>query len=210
MALVKGTNCGFVTVAPTADPAGSLLTVDSYASAFRDTSPSDASSISEIGWWCDEQSNASNGEVGLYNHDAGNNRPGDLLFSTTFVKAENFQGWLTTTVDWAIDPDTIYWIAVQVDDTVTATRSNYAVDAGEHWQYKSGATLPDPFGVPAEGDQTLLSAYYAVYSAGGTNCQINIGDVWKVVPAMKINIGDTWKDVASAKINIGDAWKTIF
>jgi hypothetical protein len=53
---------------------------------------------------------------------------------------------------------------------------------------------------------------YATYteSATGTNTQINIGDAWKEVSAMKINIGDTWKEVAGAQINIGDSWKTIF
>lgn len=44
----------------------------------------------------------------------------------------------------------------------------------------------------------------------GTNFQINIGDVWKVVAGMQINIGDTWKEVAGAQINIGDTWKEIF
>lgn len=44
----------------------------------------------------------------------------------------------------------------------------------------------------------------------GTQFQINVGDVWKEVPAIKINIGDAWKDVASAQINIGDAWKSVF
>ena len=44
----------------------------------------------------------------------------------------------------------------------------------------------------------------------GTNCQVNIGDVWKPIEAMQINIGDVWKAVASAKVNIGDDWKTIF
>jgi hypothetical protein len=44
----------------------------------------------------------------------------------------------------------------------------------------------------------------------GTNCQTNIGDVWKTIESMKINIGDSWKDVSSASINVGDAWKTIF
>jgi len=58
-------------------------------------------------------------------------------------------------------------------------------------------------------DHIRITVYYTE-AATGTNCQVNIGDAWKEVPAMKINIGDVWKDVASAKINIGDAWKTIF
>ena len=44
----------------------------------------------------------------------------------------------------------------------------------------------------------------------GTNTQINIGDSWKEISAMKVNIGDTWKEVASASVNVDDAWKTIF
>ncbi len=49
-----------------------------------------------------------------------------------------------------------------------------------------------------------------VPAGGGTNMQINIGDVWKDVSAIQINIGDVWKDVTKAQINIGDVWKTIF
>ncbi len=44
----------------------------------------------------------------------------------------------------------------------------------------------------------------------GTNFQINIGDSWKEVPAMKINIGDSWKEVVAVKQNIGDSWKDVF
>lgn len=43
-----------------------------------------------------------------------------------------------------------------------------------------------------------------------TNMQINIGDVWKEVDALKINIGDVWKEVASAKIQVNDLWKEVF
>jgi len=45
---------------------------------------------------------------------------------------------------------------------------------------------------------------------GGTNTEINIGDVWKTVDSMQINIGDTWKDVESVQINIGDVWKDVY
>jgi len=48
------------------------------------------------------------------------------------------------------------------------------------------------------------------FVAAGTNTQINIGDDWKEIDAMKINIADDWKVVASIKQNIGDSWKTVF
>jgi hypothetical protein len=44
----------------------------------------------------------------------------------------------------------------------------------------------------------------------GTNMQINVGDVWKVVAGAQINIGDTWKTVSSVKVNVGDTWKVVF
>ena len=44
----------------------------------------------------------------------------------------------------------------------------------------------------------------------GTNTQINIGDTWKEISAMKLNIGDVWKEVSSAQLNIGDTWKSLF
>lgn len=53
-------------------------------------------------------------------------------------------------------------------------------------------------------------ALYADFFSDGTNTQINIGDAWKSIDAMKINIGDVWKDVAGAQINIGDVWKSVF
>ncbi len=58
-------------------------------------------------------------------------------------------------------------------------------------------------------DHIRITVYYTE-AATGTNCQINIGDVWKSITAIKINIGDVWKDVAGMKINIGDVWKTVF
>ena len=44
----------------------------------------------------------------------------------------------------------------------------------------------------------------------GLNLQINIGDSFKDVEAIKINIGDSWKVVTAIKINIGDSWKDVF
>ncbi len=56
-------------------------------------------------------------------------------------------------------------------------------------------------------DHIRLTVYH---SSAGTNMQINIGDIWKDVDAMKTNIGDDWKDVVAVKQNIGDAWKDVF
>lgn len=57
--------------------------------------------------------------------------------------------------------------------------------------YNSGAGLAYPFAV-------------------GNKLQINIGDSWKEVDAIKINIGDSWKEVNKVFINIGDTWKVVY
>lgn len=60
------------------------------------------------------------------------------------------------------------------------------------------------------GQYTIGANFEPVGASIGTNFQVNIGDAWKTVDAMKINIGDTWKDVAAVKINIGDTWRDVF
>ena len=65
--------------------------------------------------------------------------------------------------------------------------------------------------MPEGGYSDIFEIYGVVtYSEAGTNMQVNIGDAWKEIAAIKINIGDVWKDAAGMKVNIGDAWKTIF
>jgi len=69
------------------------------------------------------------------------------------------------------------------------------------------------------GSYTISSSSYSwmgtivikpAAAATGTNMQINIGDSFKEVEALKINIGDEWKNVIAVKQNIGDEWKDVF
>ncbi len=72
MALVLGTNCGFVTVAPTSDPTGTINDVqNTFAYASKFTSPATAIKVTEIGWYCDNATQEANFEVGIYDHDSG-------------------------------------------------------------------------------------------------------------------------------------------
>ncbi len=91
--------------------------------------------------------------------------------------------------------------------TLFATDNSETTVSHDDLQAYNG--FPDPL-VPNHLNDT--DSIYCTYtaSATGTNLQINIGDVWKEVPAVQINIGDAWKEVAGMQINIGDAWKTIF
>ena len=213
MGVVKGVNAGFVTVAPTDDPAGANTYTDTYARAFKDTAPVGAVKVTEIGWWCDNATEAADFDVGIYDHNVGDNNPEAIVG----VSRNNAKG---TTAGWKkviglnipITAETIYWIAFQLDDTSTTTFINRVDDAGEKIDYKSAQTsLPAPWGV-SNGSEGRIYCIYAVWEAEavGTNMQINIADAWKDVDSMKINIGDVWKDVAEVKQNIGDAWKTVY
>jgi len=208
MALVDGTNCGFVKVKPTADPDGTVIPQDSRTRAGKFTAPANGV-VTEIGWWCDTASEDGNFEVGFY-ADNGNGAislPAELLSGESRTNAKGTtSGWKTSAVNIPITAGTIYWVAVQLDNLVTTTNTDSSAGAGRRTARTSQTTLADPFGTPSATNDELI-AFYALYTPA---TRINIGDVWKDVSAIKINIGDVWKDVTSMKINIGDSWKTIF
>lgn len=212
MALVLGTNCGFVTTAPTSDPAGGgQFFADNYCWTIKDTSPVGAAKITEIGWWCDGASEAANFEVGIYSHNVGDDEPENRLFVDDTNAKGTTAGWKTVAVDWVIDAETIYWIAFQLDDTATTSFVDYTNTPAAKVSHISGvSTLPNPWGSGHEN--VVVLAVYAVWeeAASGTNMKINIGDTLKDVSEMKINIGDVLKNVVEVKQNIGDVLKTVF
>ena len=168
MALVLGTNSGFVTTAPTADPAAIYPAIDTRAFVSKDASPATAKRITEIGWWCDNATEEANFELGLYAAD-GISSPGEagtlLHIERTNAKGTG-AGWKTVAVDWAIDPSTDYWLGVQLDDTATATNINHNTAGGLGFDYLDRRTsLPDPFGGGAFFADYLV-AIYAVWDAG--------------------------------------------
>ena len=213
MALAIGTNSGFVTVAPTTDPAASNFAVDTRANVMRDTSSATAARITEVGWWCDTATEEANFEIALYDSN-GSNQAGDIIHSSTTNAKGTTAGWKTVAVDWAIDASTDYWLGLQLDDTATTTNLNYSSSGGAGWDFiDSQTSLPDPFGGGSVFFNFGMIGLYAVWDTGaaeGTNMQINRGDVWKSVTAMQINRGDVWKAVTGAQINRGDVWKEIF
>jgi len=216
MAVVIGTNAGFVETAPSSDPTGSDTTADESARASRDTSPATAVRITEMGVYISNATEAAQIELGFYDHDAVYDLPKDLIEKTEIAKGTT-EGWkIDVGLNWTISSSTIYWVATQCDNTATTTELDYGINVGYRQAYRTIAgltALPNPWIDTLEGNN-LSYAVYAVWEAGepppGINTKINIGDAWKEISAMKINIGDTWKAVSAAKINIGDTWKTIF
>lgn len=168
MTVVLGTSGGFVTVAPTADPdgGGSPSAIDGGSRVTRDTSPSTAGKIIEVGWWCDTASEEANFEVGLYAAD-GATLPGEagtlIHHSTTNAKGTD-AGWKRVTVDWAISASTTYWIGLQVDSTATNTLINFESSGGAGFDIRSSvSTLPNPYGGGTLTDSDGVIALYALW-----------------------------------------------
>ena len=214
MTVTLGVSAGFVTEAPVADPTGAVFgALNNACLVMKDTSPVTEGKITEIGFWIDNATVEANFEVGLYAAD-GATIPGEAgtLLNVERTNAKGTDaGWKRVTVDWTISAETIYWLGMQIDGTGNAN-TNRELSGGPGIDFLVDTSLPDPFGGGTLFDSNGIIALYAVWevAAAGTNAQINIGDVWKAVPAMQINIGDVWKAVAGAQINIGDAWKTVF
>lgn len=173
-AVVEGTNAGFLTTAPSTDPEALSVVIDNAVISPKFTSPADAVRITEIGWWCANTSEESNFEVGLYAHNSSTDAPYTRLYvDNTNAKGTGI-GWkVVNSLTWDISGSTVYWPAVQVDNTATATRTNYATTVGTRRALKaSETTLNNPFSAGATMTNDRLVAIYLIYttSAGGTEC----------------------------------------
>lgn len=187
MAVVLGISSGFVTVAPSADPAGGqLVEIESNLRAQKDTSPSDATKIVEIGWWCNENSSESNYEVAIYTHHSGNNKPDAVVgIDATNAKGTS-SGWKRATgLNISISGSTIYWIGIQLDAMTGGAYTDRESDAGERYSRKVGGQtfLPDLW--PADSSETADSilSIYAVYETEAPSGQPTMKR-WGQIPAM--------------------------
>lgn len=186
MALTIGTNCGFVTSAPSADPTASNSGIDNDSWAFKETVPADAVTVTEIGFWIDSQNDEGlNWEVGIYDDDGGGGTsvPVNLLAGadqTNALPSGNAQ-WVSVTglsIDVSGYQSNPLWIAVQVDNTITAVNSNFE-GSGSRNVINGPTTLPDPW----TGGSYFASrlAIYAVYetAAGATSPGWQSAQGWK-------------------------------
>jgi hypothetical protein len=159
VAVVLGTNSGFVTVAPTADPNGTGVTIDGNKAVTKHTSPSNVVRITEIGWYRASGTNTANWEVGLY-ADSSGTAGARLFVDATNSTASN--GWLTVAVDWAISDSTAYWLALQMDAHSGSSSVDGEITGGAGIDILAGTTLDDPFGGGAVSDADGMYAIYAL------------------------------------------------
>lgn len=169
MPIVVGTNSGFVTSAPGSDPGGVALQMDTRAHATKDTAPTGATTVTEIGWWCDNATEAADYEVAVYT-DAGANEPELVVGSVSTGNAKGTtSGWKSVTgLSISITAGTAYWIAVQLDDTATTTNiDGTASGAAGRAQKNSVTALPADWGTSSATDTDAAMAIYAIYTTGG-------------------------------------------
>lgn len=178
MALTYGTNCGFVTTAPTADPgASSAQQIDDQIRAIKHTVPSNVNTVTEIGFFQDDAtSEEANFEVGIYTHNAGDNNPEALVAGTSRTNAKGTAtGWkVVTGLSIAVTADTVFWIAVQVDDTPTITLVASGTAAGKYDLKNAQTTLIDPFGASTSTIAEAIGIYALVENVSTSKSQVII------------------------------------
>ena len=172
MALVLGTNCGFVTARPAGDPAESDYVVDGHCRGLKVVAPAGIVRVTEMGWWCANATDEGNYEMGIYSHNAGDDNPEALLGSDNTNAKGTDAGWkIVTGMNIALTAGVTYWLGLQVDEIAGTTRLEYAADAGQkadiNW---NEATMPDPFGVSDDSD-AYLNGIYALYEVASGNLE---------------------------------------
>lgn len=172
MAVVLGTNAGFVTVAPTADPASAAVRpIDGRYRAQKLVVPADNATLIEIGWWCDTASEEANWEAGLYAHNSGTDKPAAMIGTKSGTNAKGTTaGWKRATVSIALPAaGTIVWPAVQVDDVATTTNTDRAIGAtGERHETETAqTTLSDPADTGTSVNDEVLAIYALYTTASG-------------------------------------------
>ena len=181
MALALGTNSGFVTVAPTADPAETGSTIDGNAVVTKHTSPANADRITSIGWYRASGTNSANWEIALYSDLAG------VPVTRLFVDATNSStanGWLTVAVDWDIAPSTPYWLALQMDAHSGSSSVDGAASGGAGSDLFAASTLADPYAGGTVADADGMYAIYALISVLDTTDDLLADDIAAGTPTL--------------------------
>ncbi len=185
MVLTKGTNCGFVTVAPTADPEATNATTDNFVVAGKFTAPSGDNKITQIGFYIDNATEAANMDVGIYSHDAAADEPNALLASSGAFAKGTTAGWKSAIVNYNLISGEIYWLACVLNNTTTASQMNITATGGELMNdYSDGTPLDNPWGTNLEAPANLL-AIYALYAPIPKGSEIGQQEIKRDYPVVE-------------------------
>ena len=182
MAIVKGVNAGFLLegVSPSADPVGGAggLNCDDTSNAGKFIAPVGATKVTEIGWWCENNTQEANFDVGIYTHNAGDDNPEAKVGDFSIDNAKGTTaGWKKVTgLNIAITAETTYWIAVQIDDTLTATPIDRQNSSGERRDRSTNnnTALVDPWGISNSNGEQLLAIYAVTDAAPDSRVRVEM------------------------------------
>lgn len=169
MALTLGTNCGFVSPAPVADPEATGLNLSGTAIALKVVAPYGATAVTEIGWWCDNATDERDFEVGLYTHDPGADEPEALIGKSAATAKGTTAGWKKVSgLSIPVVAGTTYWLAVQLDGSAEVAQIDYTPTVGQRQaKITSQTTLIDPWGTSASLTENLNGIYCLFTMTGG-------------------------------------------
>jgi parallel beta-helix repeat protein len=191
------------------------------------TGPSVSGSLSSIAVYLSAVDATNPGiKVGLYSHDAGNNRPNALLAGLD-VSTNATVGWNILPLSTTISASTTYWIASNVQGASTSVDYAYCGGCGgssaSYYPMSFGNTWPSSLGVPnSTGIDEDYSFYMNVASGGVTDTFAGaklfaIGDTGAVTLQNSANSSTAFQiqnssgtslfvaDTSSSRIQIGSA-----
>lgn len=174
MAVVLGTNAGFVTVAPTSNPVDTNLAQDGACRATKHTCPADVDVVTEVGFWIDSGSTGAAYSVALYSHDSGSNTANALLYSSTGHTTSVGSGnWETVTgLSWSVTPGAVYWICVIMENRTPNVNTDYCTTGGRTGiRVGLHLSLPDPFASVSDTD--YIMAFYAKVESSVTYSELS-------------------------------------
>jgi len=181
MALVIGTNCGFVSAAPTADPGEIETTIDNRCWVCKFTTPVGCTNITELGFYVMSiYHESADYSIALYTHNSGADGPDAVVgtIHTGNVTTATTPGWYKYSgLSISVSAETVYWIGVGVEDTTSGSTNTQKAASGSSrlgYHDENNGVLTDPWGAWTATD-TVPFAFYALYGAGGaTNVVLNV------------------------------------
>ena len=169
MVLVDGTNCGFVTSAPSADPEATNSEGKDLAKCSRFQAPANGT-ISEIGFYVEEDGAGESRtmEVGIYEDNEG--EPAALLEKNTIVTDGSDNLWIKNSdFSTAIVSGAYYWLAFCDEDTATKLTLN-GTELGYENRYEQNLnSLEANWDTANDSTSTYSSAIYALYTESNSD-----------------------------------------
>jgi len=140
-----------------------------FALLVMQNSPAGEFKVTEIGWWCEDTGEDANWEAGIYEDNFSH--PYTLLSGESKTNAKGITaGWKRATgLNITISASTNYWIAIQIDDTISTIVTNRGAVVGMQRGAWAGTTTLPTTGSTLDWENSDYGApIYALYEESST------------------------------------------